>query len=161
MMDSDIRAGALLTRRRLVQAGGVAAAGLYLGGLSASASAATAAAGPAYLRRASYVKLTNSAFTATSAGGARASLRLAEVSDLVRARTEKSLQGSDNAFALVFTGPRSTPLAGAIHELRHATLGTFALFIAPVGRATAAGQRYEVVIDRSMTLASARSVAPG
>jgi hypothetical protein len=161
MTDVDTRGGALLTRRRLVQAGGVAAAGLYLGGLSASASAATAAAVPAYLRRASYAKLTNAAFTATGASGAKVTLRLAEVSDLARARAEKSLEGSDNAFALAFSGPRATPLPGTVTELRHATLGTFAVFIAPVGRATAAEQRYEVVVDRSMTLASARSAAPG
>jgi hypothetical protein len=45
-------------------------------------------------------------------------------------------------------------------ELRHATLGTFSVFVTPVGRPTKALQRYEVVVDRSMTLASANAVAP-
>jgi hypothetical protein len=151
----------LLTRRRIVQLGGAAAAGLVLGGAgSARAASAGSTTGPAYLRRSSYSQLKNTAFTATAAGGATVTLRLAEVADLARARSEKSLAGSDAAFALTLTGPRKTPLAGSLHELRHASLGTFSLFLVPVGRPTSTDQRYEVVVDRSMTQASAGALAP-
>lgn len=153
----------LLTRRRLIQASGATAATLYLGALTAGAPAAfgaTAAGAPAYLRRSSYARLTNSAFTAAATGGAKATLRLVEVADLARARSEKSFAGRDDAFALTFTGAPGAPLTSAIHELRHASLGTFSVFIAPVGRPTRTEQRYEVVIDRSVTLAAATSAAP-
>jgi len=150
-----------LTRRRLMQAGGVAAAGLMLGAVPANgATIAPTSTGPAYLRRSSYTRLKGTAFTTTGARGANVTLRLAEVADLARARSEKSLAGSDAAFALTLTGPRKTLLAGSVHELRHASLGAFSLFLVPVGRPSSTEQRYEIVVDRSMAIASAKAVAP-
>ncbi len=161
MIHDDAGGDLLLTRRRIVQIGGAAAVGLALGGAgSARAASATSTTAPAYLRRSSYAKLKGTAFTATGASGTKVTLRLAEVADLARARSEKSLAGSDAAFALTLTGPRKTLLAGSVHELRHASLGAFSLFLVPVGRPTSTEQRYEVVVDRSMTQASAGAVAP-
>lgn len=142
--------------------GGAAAATLYLGGLTSRAAAAVATArAPAYLRRSSYATLRNSAFTTAGAGGARTTLRLVDVADLERARSEKKLAGRDDAFALTFDGAAGASLASGVRELRHATLGTFSIFIAPVGRPTKTAQRYEVVVDRSMTVAAAKGAAPG
>ncbi len=156
-LDGDPR----VTRRRLVQAGAVAAAGLMLGAVPAR-GAAIAAPGttPAYLRRSSYARLKGAALTTTGVGGAKVQLRIGETADLARARGDRSLSGRDDAFALTLTGPRGAPLSGSVHELRHTTLGTFSLFLAPVGRPTRTEQSYEVVVDRSMAIASARAVAP-
>lgn len=159
-IDSDDVLGRL-TRRRLVQAGGAAAASLYLGTLPSRAAAAVAPAAPAYLRRSSYAMLKNSAFAVAGARGAKTTLRLTAVADLARARLESSLRDRDDAFALTFTGPSGAPLASATHELRHPRLGTFSVFMAPVGRPTRSAQRYEVVVDRSVTLAAAKGAAPG
>jgi hypothetical protein len=141
----------LLTRRRLVQAGGAGAAALYLGGLAGTARAAGT---PAYLQRAGYTALSSTAFTA---GGT--TLKLTEVADLARARHEASFAGRDDAFALSFSGPRDAVLEGGIHELRHPDLGRFSVFIAPVENAADA-QHYEVVVDRSVRLATAQQEAP-
>jgi hypothetical protein len=146
----------LLTRRRLVQAGGAAGAALYLGALTGTAGAAGV---PAYLRRSGYDGLTGSSFTATGAGGWPASLRLTEVTDLVRAATDPDFAGRDDAFALSFSGPAGAPLESGIHELSHPVLGRFSVFIAPVERA-AGEQRYEVVVDRSVRLAGAVEDTP-
>lgn len=161
MIQTDLDGDPGLTRRRLVQAGGAAAIGLMLGAVPASGAAiAPSGTTPAYLRRSTYTRLKGTALTSTDASGAKVTLRLAEVADLARARSDKSLAGSDAAFALTLTGPRKTLLAGSMHELRHASLGSFSLFLVPVGRPTKTEQSYEVVVDRSLAIASAKAVAP-
>jgi hypothetical protein len=146
----------LLSRRRLVQAGGAATALVYLGGLPGAAQAAGA---PSFLSRAPYVPLVDTAFDAVSASGMTATLQLTAVADLARARSEPSFAGRDDAFALTFSGPREILLDAGIHELRHPALGAFSLFIAPVDDSPTE-QRYEVVVDRSVRLASAQQDAP-
>lgn len=149
MTEPHIDVGPTLTRRRLVLSGGAAAAGLYvLGSLPAAASAAPAARGPAYLRRASYTTWTGAAFPAVGPTGANVTLRLTGVSDLVRATRTRSVAGRDDAFALTFSGPSAAPLGSGIRKLRHPSLGWVSLFITPVGDATR-GQLYEVVVDRA------------
>lgn len=156
MTESPTGSHLLLTRRRLVQAGGAAAAALYLGRLTGSASASGV---PSYLSRSSYAALTNTPFTAVSASGTITTLRLTEVADLVRARHEPAFAGRDDAFALAFRGPRDVVLDAGIHALRHPSFGEFSLFIAPVDN-VANEQRYEVVVDRSVRVASAVGEAP-
>jgi hypothetical protein len=52
---------------------------------------------------------------------------------------------SQDAFSLVFRGPR-TPLMGQdVYTVKHAILGTFPLLLVPVGRAPA---HYEAVFNR-------------
>lgn len=141
----------LLTRRRLVQAGAAGAAVLYVGELPAAAQAAGV---PVCLRRSGYAGLTGSSFAADGAA-----LRLMAVSDLVRAEREPAFAGRDDAFALRFSGPPEPALAGGIHELRHPQLGSFSLFLAPVG-APGDAQQYEAVVDRSIPLAAAQQDTP-
>lgn len=160
MTPPDLDSASGMTRRRLVQVGGAAAATIYLAGLTSAAAVAATVAAPAYLRRASYAALRGTTFTASGAAGASVALRLDDVADLVRARTEKALAGRDDAFALTLSGPRATPLAAGSYAIGHASLGSFSLFLAPVGRPSATLQSYEVVVDRSTTLASAQAVAP-
>jgi hypothetical protein len=159
-MHEDAGGDLLLTRRRIVQLGGAAVAGLALGGAATARAATLLSTTPAHLRRSSYARLKGTAFTASGAGGTKVTLRLAEVADLARARSDRSLKGSDAAFALALTGPGKALLAGSVHELRHASLGTFSLFLVPVGRPTKTEQSYEVVVDRAMAIASAKAVAP-
>jgi len=132
-----------VTRRRFVQAGGAAAAGLYLSGLPAIASAAS---GPAHLRRSAYSGRVGTTFQAVSVTGATVALRLTGVADLARATQTRSLAGRDDAFALTFTGPPGS-LRSGIANLRHPSLAWVALFITPVGRSV--NQLYEVVVDRA------------
>jgi hypothetical protein len=146
-----------LTRRRLVQAGGAATAVLYLGGLPGRASAAGV---PSYLSRSAYAELGDAPFTAVTAGGLTPTLRLAEVADLARAAHEPAFAGREDAFALLFSGPRDGSLDSGIHELRHPALGAFAVFISPVQASGTGEQLYEVVVDRSVRLASAVQDAP-
>lgn len=135
-----------LTRRRLMLSGGAAVAGLYvMGGLPATAVAASA---PPHLRRSSYEGLIGTELAAVGPTGAGVTLRLLAVTDLARAAQMRSLAGRDDAFALTFSGPSGSLLGSGIRELRHPSLGWVALFITPFGTPIG-GQRYEVVVDRA------------
>jgi hypothetical protein len=143
------------TRRTVLRtSGGAALLGLL--GVNAArparARAASTADAPAYLRRAGYADLKGQSFTAGSA-----TLELVEVSDLDRAKRERNLAGADDAFALAFSGPSGQPLTQGVHTLRHPRLGSFALFLVPVGP-PGGEQRYEVVVDRTVKLGGSASV---
>jgi hypothetical protein len=124
-----------VTRRSLLQTGGGAVLVALIGtGPWSVAKAMAAQDAPAYLRRSSYLALIGTTFAA----GSR-SLRLDEVTG-----------DRDDVFGLTFTGDH---LEQGIHELRHPQLGSFALFVAPVGAAT----DHQAVVDRSIKLPEAQA----
>jgi len=147
-----------VTRRRLLQTGAVAGAALALGG-TRGAAPARAQDVPAYLRRSSYSALVGTSFAAPTPTAAAVSLTLVEVADLVRARQDATLRGSDQAFALVLNGPRDPVLEQGTRELRHPALGAFEVFVVPVERSSGS-QHYELVVDRSVGTTAAARVAP-
>lgn len=59
----------------------------------------------------------------------------------------RQLKTGADAFSLVFEGPASPRLSQQIYHFDHNVLGTFDLFIVPIGLSTA-GIRYEAVINR-------------
>jgi hypothetical protein len=133
-----------VTRRSLLASGGLAGAAIAVGFRPlAKAQAATSADTPSYLLRSSYGSLSTRSF-GTSLRGQTSDLTLQAVEDLTAAATDKSLAGSEDAFALSFTS--SSPLAAEIHTFSHPDLGVFDLFVAPVEDKG----RYEVVVNRSV-----------
>ena len=147
-----------LTRRDLLHAGAAAGVAAALSG-AVPVLAAAASGPPSHLRRSAYAGLEGTAFTTAGPDGAAVTLRLSSVDDLVRAARERQLTGSDDAFALLFAGRPDRRLAAGTRTLQHPALGTFALFLTPVGRA-AEDQAYEVVVDRSFRIAEATDAAP-
>lgn len=139
------------TRRSLICAGATAGAAVALG-VRPRAAAAT---GPGYLSRSAYAGLEGTHFTVET-GARPVVLRLESVSDVAGAASRRTLAGSDDAFALTFSGPLAMPLDSGIHTLRHPSLGSFELFASPVD-VPDADRRYEVVVDRSLALAEARA----
>jgi len=137
-----------LTRRSLLRLGAAATAGTLVGLRPATASAA-ADGGPLYLMRSSYTGLTRQTFTLESGR-----LRLLSVSDVAGAAVDKSLAGADDAFVLAFSRPLDAALEAGTHTLSHAELGTFDLFVSPVGRPRR-DRRYEAVVDRSVGVSKA------
>lgn len=122
-----------VTRRSLLQTGGGALLIALVGaGPWSVAKALAAGDAPAYLCRSTYLPLVGTTFTTASR-----SLRLEAVTG-----------EREDVFGLTFTG---APLEQGIHELRHPQLGSFALFIAPVG----AERDQQVVVDRSVALPKA------
>ncbi len=109
---------------------------------------AAAAAGPGYLTRSAYAGLEGTTFTVET-GAEPVVLRLESVSDVAGAATRRALVGSEDAFALKFSGPLARPLDSGIHTLEHPLLGSIELFASPVD-APAADRNYEVVVDRSV-----------
>jgi hypothetical protein len=143
-----------LTRRSLLCAGATAGAAVIVG----VRPWAAAAAGPSYLTRSAYAGLEGTTFTVET-GAEPVVLRLESVSDVAGAATRRSLAGSDDAFALRFSGPLAAPLDSGIHSIHHPGIGTFDLFASPVD-APSEDRNYEVVVDRSVGVAAARAAAP-
>jgi hypothetical protein len=134
-----------LTRRSLLSSGAAATAAALIGLRPWAATPAAAAAGAAgHLLRSSYEGLTGTSFAAGSVD-----LRLLSVSDLAGAAADRSLAGSEDAFALAFAGPLDAALEAGTHTLSHPELGTFELFVSPVDRPRK-DRRYEAVVDRSV-----------
>ena len=143
-----------LTRRSLLAAGTTAGAAALLGIRPWTA----AAAGPGYLSRSAYTGLEGTRFTVQT-GAEPVALRLDSVSDLAGAGTRQGLAGSEDAFALRFSGPLSAPLDSGIHTLSHPSIGTVELFASPVD-APETDRSYEIVVDRSVGAGVAHSDAP-
>jgi hypothetical protein len=138
-----------LSRRRLLQAG--AAVSVTLLGLDALGGAALASpAVPADLRRATFAPLVGQ-----GVGSAAGGLTLDEVADVASA----ALAGRDDVFVLRLSGSVSPALRQGVQALSHPQLGSFSLFLVPVDETTDR-QRYEVTVDRSVTLATALDAAP-
>lgn len=154
---SDWERGHVLTRRRLLQSGGAAAAVALIdlhpvtAALASNTNAASSA--PAYLRRSSYTSLAGEGFT-VSADGAQQTLQLLSVSDLER----PGLQGADDAFILQFAGPGTETIEQGTYVLSHPTLGSFELFSTPVDQLRST-QTYAVVIDRSIAIKGSEAPA--
>lgn len=125
-----------VTRRTLLRRGG--AAGLTVAGaatLSSSAQAATAV-----YKRSTYTPLVGQQFTYGKVGAA---LRLTNVADVVGAPV-----GSNDAFALVFSGPSGgLPAQRNVPILSNPVLGKVAMFISATGGAGDAAQ-FVAVINR-------------
>ncbi|ADB51037.1 DUF6916 family protein [Conexibacter woesei] len=144
-----------ITRRTLLQAGGAATLAACLGGAASSSSAAAAGGTtpPAYLRRATYAALDVPRELTAAGPGGPLTLSLDGVGDVLGAGTDAALRGSEDTFAVRFSGaPGDVVLEQGIHLLSHPQLGAFELFLAPVDL-PAAGQQYEIVIDRSVARA--------
>ena len=113
-----------MTRRRLVLAGGAAGPRSTSAALSARARRRatrwpTGRRVPARVRTEAHARVLRG-------DGQRqdgVTLRLTAVTDLVRARTEPSLRGRDDAFALTFSGASARRSRSGIRRLHHPTLG--------------------------------------
>jgi hypothetical protein len=143
-----------LTRRSLLAAGTTAGAAALLGVRPWTA----AAAGPGYLSRSAYTGLEGTKFSVET-GAEPVLLRLDSVSDVAGAASRKALAGSEDAFALRFSGPLSSPLDSGIHTLSHPRLGRIELFASPVD-APETDRNYEIVVDRSVGASAAHTDAP-
>lgn len=130
-----------LTRRSFLRTGAVATAAAFAGRAWAPPGAKAAGG---HLRRSSYAGRIGQGFAVGSP-----ELRLLSVSDLAGAAVDKSLAGSEDAFALTFAGPLDPALEASAHAFRHGALGTFELFVAPVEQPRG-DRRYEAVVDRSV-----------
>jgi hypothetical protein len=147
-----------LTRRSLLQTGAATGAGALTGLRPWSAAPAAAATLPSYLRRSTYTRLVRRDFAVTGDAGPVV-LNLLSVSDVAGARMRKALAGSEDAFALAFSGPLATPLDSGTYTVRHPDLGTFRMFVSEVGR-PAGNRRYEALVDRSVGVAPSKAPAP-
>ena len=140
-----------MSRTGLLKLGAVAALVLGAGPAAKaleSSSAAPAATedpavaprvrGPRHLRLAAYVPLVGSTFKIHRTGASPLSVKLAAAT---------RLHGVGESFSLVFHGHANAKLGQDTYNLEHPSLGTFPLFVVPIGRATK-GQDFQVIVNR-------------
>lgn len=142
-----------LTRSGLIKAGGAAAlaagAGGFVGralagggrGELAGSGVGKAHGGPAYLRRATYTPLVGTDFRVHVPGEKTLRLKLIEA---------RALKGPGDAFSLLFRGRRQADVKSGTYRIEHRTIGSFDLFVNPVGRGVK-GLDLEAVINRIAT----------
>lgn len=121
--------GNTITRRHMLAAGGALAAVGLIELYGSGAAAAALRGAPGYLRRSAYKPLIGQSFTLRGAHGPTVTTRLSAVGDIGSRRNQ--LANSDDAFALTFHAPQNTQLDQGTVTMRHATLGTFQLFVVP------------------------------
>lgn len=145
----------MISRRRFVQAGAAAVvvAGLPLprfGLLVAGKAGATpvARAGPAsgpssdlFASASNFTPHLHTPFQGRL-GGATGTLELTQVEDFAGRAGEAA---GAARFSLLFDGARARAFPQGTYTLQHATLGSFAVFLVPVGRV---GSIYQAVVNR-------------
>ena len=99
---------------------------------------ATRVRGPRHLRLATYAPLVGSTFKIHRTGASPLSVKLAAAT---------RLHGVGESFSLVFRGHANAKLGQDTYKLEHPSLGTFPLFVVPIGRATK-GQDFQVIVNR-------------
>lgn len=156
----------LISRRRLLRTGAIAAAGMALPGASAFAatkrpafaSAKTASPAPALVRT-GYAR---SRFAPHV--GTQVKLRPPGSATMVRALlvaiedvpNVASLAGAEDAYTLRFRGPASPLLAEGVVGIRHPRFGTLALYLTPAP-ADGPFQDYLAVINRHIPRSARRA----
>jgi hypothetical protein len=141
-----------MSRTGLLKLGAVAAVLLGAGPVAhATASSETAAKdggavatgrgvrGPRYLRLATYVPLVGSTFRIHRSQSSSLSVKLVSATRLPSELGE--------AFSLIFRGHGNAKLGQETYTIEHSTLGTFPLFLVPVGSAQK-GQDFQAVVNR-------------
>jgi hypothetical protein len=141
-----------LTRSGLIKAGAAAALAVGASGTGAALAGRSSAervgagikspkGGPAYLRRSSYVPLVGTTFRFHVPGAHALRLKLVEA---------RALRGPGESFSLLFRGRRGVDLKGGTYRIDHLALGSFELFVNPVGRGVK-GLDLEAVVNRIAT----------
>lgn len=141
-----------LTRGVLIKAGTAAALAVGAGGAGravagvagadlAPSAIGTPTGGAAHLRRETYVPLLGTTFLLHRPEARPLRVRLIE------ARRRK---GVGDSFSLLFRSRTRPGIDGGIYRLEHRSLGTFELFVSPVGRGVK-GLDLEAVVNRIKT----------
>lgn len=94
--------------------------------------------GPRYLRLATYVPLVGSTFQIHREGSSPLSVKLVSAT---------RVEGVGESFSLIFRAHGNAKLGQETYTVTHPNVGTFPLFLVPVGRA-ASGRDIQAVVNR-------------
>lgn len=140
-LDGERRA---FTRGGLLKVGGAA---LVAAGVPAAAHAAQARKDPLfYLRQATYVPHLNSTFRLEHPH-APLKAELVEITNLMPKNRRGRKAGGGEVFSLLFETTKTEPVVQGTYTLHHSQIGTFSLFLVPVGRGVK-GHYLEAIVNR-------------
>jgi len=152
----------LLTRRRVLAAGAVAAAGVVLPHASASAKTYTSGVKHAKplaryartgYRRSRFAPHIGTSVTLRPRGGAAIRANLLAIEDVPYAA---SLAGHEDVYTLRFRAPATALLPEGIMGIRHEHFGVVELYVSPVPFAAGA-QDYVAVVNRHLPRSARRA----
>jgi len=138
-----------LTRRQVLQAGGAGATAAFLL-LHLPATAGAARGANNHLLRSTWRDLET-----TNLRSGSSVLRLESVGDMSAAPNVASLRNSEDAFSLVFSGPRGLGHSAKPLRVTNGELGTFDLFVSPLDDG-----KYEAVVNRVLSNRESRRTPP-
>lgn len=105
-----------------------------------------AADDPIVLTRSTFTPYVDTTFRVQTGSGT-VNVTLASATDLKAGAPNPSLIAGVESFSLLFAGSsQSSPFGEGIYTIEHDALGTFSLFLSPVGKP--ANRHYEAVITR-------------
>lgn len=136
------------TRGNFLKAGGAAVVSAGAVPLAHAAAAGQAGTDPLYhLRRASYTPFLHTAFRLEHPHGP-VTAELVEITNLVPLRRHrKKAAAGEECFSLLFEETKGEPVAQGSYTLTHPRMGSFQLFLVPVGRGVK-GHYLEAVVNR-------------
>lgn len=136
------------TRSNFLKAGGAAFVSAGAVPLVGAAAAGQSATDPLYhLRLASYKPFLHSLFHLEHPHG-QVSAELVEITNLVALRRHRrKAAAGEECFSLLFEEKKGEPVAQGTYTLKHPRMGSFQLFLVPVGRG-AKGHYLEAVVNR-------------
>jgi len=140
----------MISRRRFLAMGPVVAATAAAGPGSVLKDILprALATGPEGLTRSRFAPHVNSTFKVQLGPLQHADVRLTEVADLPAPGGAGSASGDrEGQFSLMFRGPLEPRFAQNTYHVEHPEMGTFALFLVPVGE-SADGRHYQAVFNR-------------
>lgn len=140
----------MVSRRRFLALGPVLAATAAAGPKSIVKDvlprASASAAGPQTLKRSTFEPHVNGTFVLHVEALRPTEVKLASVRDLPGA-AGAALQDPEGQFSLLFRGPRQPAIDQGTYRLEHPAVGSFVLFLVPVGE-SADARHYEAIFNR-------------
>ena len=105
-----------------------------------------------HFRKSTFTPYVDTEFLVHPGSRHEVSIRLVQVRDAGPSADKGATDTPGNeCFSLQFLGPRSQPLKQNTYTFGHGALGTFALFLTPVGKDTDGGGRYyEAIINHRL-----------
>jgi hypothetical protein len=97
------------------------------------------------LNHAMFAAQLNGTFEVTI-GSTTVPFTLIEARELGRQENRPAALGRRESFSLVFRAPRGTKAEQSIYDVKNASLGTFGIFLVPIG-SDEAGPRYEAIFN--------------
>jgi hypothetical protein len=104
-----------------------------------------------HFRKSTFTPYIGTEFLVSPGSRQEVSIKLVQISDAGSSADKDATETPGNeCFSLQFLGSRGKPLKQNTYTFGHGALGTFALFLVPVGKDDGGGRYYEAIINHRL-----------